>query len=1098
MATETASVLFTDIVASTELRSRLGEERADELRKAHDDAQAAAVDGAGGKVVKGLGDGIMAVFASAADAVAAAVDIQHASERLGREIAGEPLALRVGISVGDVLFEDDDYFGTAVVEASRLCAAAQGGQILVADLARALTRGRGGFQFESMGELELKGLDDPVAASFVVWEPLVVGDSEAEVPFPSMLASTSQIAYTGRLGLLADLRKSWDLVSSGEGSRPVLLVGEPGVGKTRTASELARGAHEAGAMVLYGRCDEELGLSYEPFVEALDWQTAHAPARALGRFPGDLRRLVPDLDARIDGLPAAIKSDARAEEHRLLEATASWLAEASRDTGLVLVVDDLHWATRPTLQMLLHVARTAAGDDQSKLLIVATYRDTDVDRAHPLSSVLGDLRRLPNVERLSVDPLSEAEVIELVAEAAGHELDETTRELARRAYAETEGNPFFVGEVLRHFIETAVVRFDEGRWVVTDVDRVDVPEGVRDVIGRRLNRLSERANEVLTIGAVAGREFPLDIISSVSGASVDEILDVLDEALRARLIEESGADRFRFAHALTRQTLYEELSATRLRRLHRKIVEVLERLRPTDVVTLAHHSVEAGPVGGDLSGAIRYSLAAGDQALDRRAIGDADRYFKQALELIEDTTDPDPAWQLHARCGLGEVLRDSGDQAFRQHLLEVTQEAVAAGELDIAVRAALANGRIILSIVGAVDEERVAQLEAVLAALGDGDRAERPLLLATLASELSTDPTSVDRRLALADEATDLARASGDPALLARVLAATGNAVNIPRRLPELMARVEEGVAAAEAAGDPTLKVIARFLLAFVLQQHGRLDEARDCLLEAKGYADRECNPIVQWMAASFVAQYAGGGDDVAAVRAAAAASLEQGQQLGEPDAVNWWGAVELGLRYAEGTMDELVDLLDAMAEQFAAVVGWRLSKALVLAESGPEGAAEASRIIDEHGFDRPEGIPEDLFAHAYLGLHAEVIRQIDRRDVAERFLPVVEADAEWWATNGVTVYNPMVLSVACHRVVTGDHGGAEEAALASWDLIVSGPRIRIPSAALVVGEILQRVGSAHARERARPIVAHGLADAEAMGMDRRTEQLRALLAELD
>lgn len=280
----TRSVLFTDVVAGTALRQRLGEEAADAFQRRHDELLADAVQASGGTVVKGLGDGVLAVFDAAADAVAAGVRAQRNVDDHNRRHRGEAFEIRVGISVGDVASDGDDVHGSAVIEASRLCDAAQGGQVLVSDLVRALTRGRGGFGFEPVGELTFKGLDEPVAACMVSLS-MVAPDDTGPVPFPGLLAPASGVDYVGRRPLLDALGASWEAAYAGE-SGVALVVGEPGAGKTRTAGEVARRAFAEGAVVLYGRCEEDLGVAYQPFVEALDWQTTHDPDLALGRYAG--------------------------------------------------------------------------------------------------------------------------------------------------------------------------------------------------------------------------------------------------------------------------------------------------------------------------------------------------------------------------------------------------------------------------------------------------------------------------------------------------------------------------------------------------------------------------------------------------------------------------------------------------------------------------------------------------------------------------------------------------------------------------------------------------------------------------------------------
>ena len=281
-------------------------------------------------------------------------------------------------------------------------------------------------------------------------------------------------------------------------------------------------------------------------------------------------RLLPKLSERVADLPAPVPSDPGSEVHRLFEGATSWLIDAARETGLVLVLDDVHWATKPTLLLALHLLRGASAVG-APLLVVVTYRDTDISRTHPLAGVLAEMRQLPGVERSPVENLSEAEVLALMEATAGHPMGRDGRALGTAVFAETEGNPFFVSEVLRHLIETGAVRRAGDGWVATgDLTTVAIPEGVRDVVGRRLSRLSANANGVLTLAAVQGREVDIDVLSALTEDEL-AVLDALDEAVGARLVEETGVGRFRFSHALVRTTLYDELTATRRRRMHRRV-----------------------------------------------------------------------------------------------------------------------------------------------------------------------------------------------------------------------------------------------------------------------------------------------------------------------------------------------------------------------------------------------------------------------------------------------------------------------------------------------------------------------------------------------
>ena len=394
----TAIVVFTDLVGSTELRSRLGEDAAEEVRRNHDRLIAGAIEANRGRLVKNLGDGMMATFTGASDALTAAVAIQQALDRHNRSGSSDvPLEVRIGVSAGDVAFEEADCFGTPVIEAARLCAAAGGGKILVTDVVRVLAGTGGGHQLAPAGALDLKGLPAPVPACEVAWEPL----PQSSLPMPALLTDVGRI-FVGRDREFERLGQLWKEAAAGE-RRVALLAGEPGVGKTRLAAELAGRVHDGGATVLAGRCDEDLGVPYQPFVEALRHFGEHCLEEklgpGLGRYAGDLIRLVPEIEQRVPDVPPPLRSDPETERYRLFDAAAAWLAAVSAEEPLLLVLDDLQWAAKPTLLLLRHVVRSP---EARRVLVLGIYRDTELGHDHPLVEVLADLRRQGGVERLSL------------------------------------------------------------------------------------------------------------------------------------------------------------------------------------------------------------------------------------------------------------------------------------------------------------------------------------------------------------------------------------------------------------------------------------------------------------------------------------------------------------------------------------------------------------------------------------------------------------------------------------------------------------------------------------------------------------------------
>ncbi|MDQ1403512.1 MAG: hypothetical protein QOG03_1828, partial [Actinomycetota bacterium] len=640
MTTVTVSVVFTDLVGSTEMGARLGPAATEDLRSVHFGILRDAISAAGGTEVKNLGDGLMAVFPSLGGALQGSVEMQLGIARHNRRGA-EPLSIRVGLSNGDATEEDGDYFGEPVVEDSRLCARADGGQILTTDVVKTLAR-RTDFKFEPIGALELKGLPEPVDG-FAVTRAKGI-DSRA-VPLPNRLAQPYGLAFCGRATEREILSQLWKQANTGE-HRLALLAGEAGMGKTRLSTEVAIAAHGDGATVLYGRCDEEIGLPYQPFVEALEHCVEHADPKVLAahveRFGGEVGRLAPSLRRRLPGAPEPQASDPETERYLLFGAVAGLLAELSSCDPVVLILDDLHWADKPTLLLLEHLVKAAP----MAVLAIATYRDTDLSADHPLVNTLADLRREPSVERIPLVGLDDNDLVQMMEELAGHEMDEDGTALAHALRRETAGNPFFAAELLRHLAETGqIAQGENGRWkAVVDVESMGLPDSVREVVGRRIRRLSAAAYGALSVAAVIGRDFDLATLCAVDGADEDAVLVALEEAVEASVVAEvpGTAGRFTFVHALMQHTLHDDLGAARRARTHARVAAVLEAElgdEPGDRIgELANHWL-AATKPTDTAKAVLYAMKAGERALSSLAPHEAMRWFSAALELTSTGLD---------------------------------------------------------------------------------------------------------------------------------------------------------------------------------------------------------------------------------------------------------------------------------------------------------------------------------------------------------------------------------------------------------------------------------------------------------------------------
>jgi class 3 adenylate cyclase len=939
-----AVVLFTDLVGSTELRSRLGEDRAEVLRRQHDGLVTRVIGANHGRLVKNLGDGFMATFTAAAAALAAAVEIQRALDRQNRLTdAIAPLGIRVGLSAGDVTFEGADCFGTPVIEASRLCASADGGQVLASEVVRWLAGSGGGHRFTPVGMLDLKGLPDPVAAIEVAWEPVVL----SRVPVPALLTDAGGI-FVARHHEMSHLQQLWKEAARGA-CRVAVFAGEPGVGKTRLAAELAEHVHADGAAVLAGRCDEGLGVPYQPFVEALGQYLAHAGDLRLGRHGGELARLAPEVALLLPDLPKPMRSDPETERYRLFDAVAGWLGAAFPAHPLLLVLDDLQWAAEPTLLLLRHIVRSPALD---RILILGTYRDTDLGADHPLVQVLADLRRHAGVDRMSLEGLDRSGVATYMEHAAGHALGDEDLLLAQAIHAETEGNPFFVQQVLRHLTETGAIERHEGRWTARlPLDELGIPDGVREVVARRLSRLSEEANQTLRLAAVVGTQFEVPVIQTASGLDPEAVLDALEETTAARLISEVSDTHYRFAHALVRETLYGGLSATRRTALHQHVAKAIEIVHDANLdehlPALAHHWASASVAGS--SRAIAYATQAGDRALVQLAHHEATAYYRQGLDLLDAAnTAGGDARRLELLISLGEAQRRAGDPVFRDTLLVAARVAQEEGDGNALARAALANTRGILpSATTHVDRDRVAALEAAVSVAVGDDTPTRARLLATLALELTASPNH-QRRVALSDEALAVARRLGHDAALAEVLTARFYTLASPDTLAARLSDVTELVAIAGRLGDPMLLANAHFLRARAHTEHGDLHEARTDLEMAENIASDLSQPTLQWYATCARAAHLLLAGDIGGAEALALEAGRLADTTSQPDAPTWLAAQLFGVRAEQDRLEEIETQWAEAVQRFPDAVFPRAMLALLLSEL--DRHSEANALVEGIG----------------------------------------------------------------------------------------------------------------------------------------------------
>jgi DNA-binding CsgD family transcriptional regulator len=528
------------------------------------------------------------------------------------------------------------------------------------------------------------------------------------------------LPFVGRDAELDRLTTAFAAAASGLG-RLVLVAGEPGIGKSALCQRLAASVTAEAGLALLGRCDDAGALSvpYLPFVEALRAALgSHDPAALvhdLGSLAVDAVRLVPELRDRLPGRrPPGVPADPVEARYRLLQAAVAFLRSVSATTPVLLVLEDLQDADHGTLDLLVHLGRHLA---DMRLLVVGTYRDTDVDGRHPLARALAALRRSLPIDRVHLGGLSPDAVQALIDRIAERPL---AARLARAVYDQTEGNPLFVWEVMRQRLDRD--RFLWGTPLGRGADPEPVPAGLAEVIGTRLARLSPACQEVLTVAAVIGREFSLATVQAVTGQAPEQVAVALAEAVRMAVLEEQlrvGGARYRFAHALFRQTLYANLPASERLRRHPQVGRALEELygpRCDDhAAELAEHFARSTS-GDDLGRALEYSRRAAAHALAVSAAGEAARLLAHALAIQEVLAPDDRALRCDLLIDAGQVLTDAGQA--RQVLDEVAPEAfrlaetLADAERASAVcRLAMAAVTIESSTIGLSTPEAVAWAE---------------------------------------------------------------------------------------------------------------------------------------------------------------------------------------------------------------------------------------------------------------------------------------------------------------------------------------------------------------------------------------------------
>ncbi|HXI89357.1 MAG TPA: protein kinase [Blastocatellia bacterium] len=632
----------------------------------------------------------------------------------------------------------------------------------------------------------------------------------ADRAIPHDAKSLSRLAggvFIGREQETKELRVALNETLAGKGHL-FMLVGEPGSGKTRMTEQLATYARLCNAQVLIGRCYEGEGApAFWPWLQIVrSYAQEMEPEKLLSTMgPGaaDIAQVVSEIKERLPDLPAPPPLEPEQARFRLFDSVTTFLKNASKLQSLVVILDDLHWADKPSLLLLQFLARELK---DASILVIGTYRDMELGRQHPLSQTLGELSRQGLSARIVLRGLTEQDVARFIEMTTGIKPQE---KLVRTVYQQTEGNPFFLSEIVR----LLVVEGQLERPQVTTASGVRIPEGVREVIGRRLDQLSDECNRILTTASVIGREFSLEALEPLSDMSGDQLLELLDEAMAARVINElpQAVGQYSFVHALIRETLYDEISTARRVRFHRRIGETLEQLygnSPDSHLTeLAYHFFQASPAGnGDK--AIDYAIRAARRATTLLAYEEAAGHYEHARVVIELQDEVDQEQRGEMSLALGEAYTKAGNNAkAREAFLQAADIARKRGAPEQLARAALDIG-MGMAGSGKVDEIQVSMLKEALSALSEEDSALRVRLLAQLSLALYYSPELRDD---LNHQALEMARRVDDAEATVAALYGKHLILEGTPSVEERLAVATEILGIAERGGNKEMELQIRY-----------------------------------------------------------------------------------------------------------------------------------------------------------------------------------------------------------------------------------------------------------------------------------------------
>jgi hypothetical protein len=914
-------------------------------------------------------------------------------------------------------------------------------------------------------------------------------------PLPAPLADP-QRTFVGRRSALDDLRSSWSRASGGA-SQLVVITGEAGIGKTSLAAAFAQATYEGGACVLYGRCDEDALISYQPFVEALRHLVAHDPDLVAELDPGlsielaELARLVPEL-RRQTMMGMAAQSRESVDRFQLFEGVLALLSPAIRRQRMLLVIDDMQWADEPTELLLRYLMRA----ELRGLMVIVTRRPPMPSRRDPLVRVGEDVRRRAGGERrllaLTLTGLDADETHELASARRDEPVD---REFSRLLRAGTEGHPFFIEQVLNGLrgADLAV-----GDRAANALQSLRVPQEVQDFIEYRLATFGAEIRDVLTQSAVCGPEFRLDVLSELRGEDNEAVISLLSEPLATGLILEPSIGRYAFSHALVRETLYDrQLGKNERAQLHLRIGEALERLssEATTASELALHFHAAREIGG-AERAVTYSLAAARDAAGALAYEKAAAYARDACEALTVLGSSRDGERCRILRLAGRLYWQAGDQQAAQR--QFRQAANIARELGDPVQFA----RSALGYAGrsydaeAIDPDLRRLFEEALATLPQSETATRARLLARLAEALH--PVAGERAIELTGEALDILRRAPDDDALTTVMAARHMAL---LHIDYHEERYELGKRWIELTEDrrDRLGHALQWRL-FDLIERGESDDISDARGTRRRLADLAeelGQPLFRHFMAAFDAKWLLMEGKFGEAEQKSREAFLHGRRAQGTHVPLLFAGQRVVLGRDQGRLEDLArDLSSFVDIDDPSLPAWRVALIMAFSESGDRERARA--WLRELAKDRFAGIPRDMFWLGAMCMLAESAAELEETSVIADLRAQLEPYSKYnaqlaWAA----VLGPVSAFVGLLAASLGDHAAAEdqfEIALQRCAILNARPaQARIQCQ---LSESLLARGDNPAR--ATELLERSHATARELGMVGVEERVRRALAQLD